>query len=295
MNCRNPTAKFPKWVALIPTKANSTASNATSVGKVRVQRTPEKLPANNTAIHSCVAPLFKWNNSDHLLEWMEFNLILGVNHFTFYLHSASSAVRQILELYRQRGVVTIVPWQLPPIFPVTFESLWPPSKTRLHYGGQIGAYNDCLYRNMHRAKWLMVTDLDELIVPKQGNITSLHDVLGQLRSKNPRITSFLFSSYFFARQPGNFRPFFASYKRKAQILTNNCTAIHSVSATDKVAVHNVVQKRGGGVIWVNSEIAGLHHYRLNKSLAPVEDRTAQRYVGILLEKVRLRKSEFGLN
>ena len=57
-----------------------------------------------------------------------------------------------------------------------------------HYFGQTLSINECVYRNMHRVKYLVYTDLDEFIVPK----TSL-----RWEEMMKKIENFQYGSYLF--------------------------------------------------------------------------------------------------
>ena len=295
VSCRNPTGKLPKWLALVTPGNHSRADAA----KVPVALMPAKPPADDRSLHSCVAPVFRWNNTDRLVEWIELNRLLGVQNFTFYLHSVSRQVARVLEFYRSRGLVTLVPWKLPSVIPVTTKSLWPPSATHLHYGGQIGAYNDCLLRNMHRAKWIMITDLDEMIVPRLGDQDSLPVILQHLKQQNS--VTFLFNQFAFDIKPETranaSELFFPSFnRRKAVTDANLCKAIHLATGIEKVGVHNLFQSSPAYRAWgsdrVPSDVARLHHYR--KVEASVQDTAMLRFADALLQRFKARKVELGL-
>ncbi|CAG2257473.1 glycosyltransferase family 92 protein F13G3.3-like [Mytilus edulis] len=104
----------------------------------------------------CVAPLHgPYDNVNELIEMIELNKILGADHFTFYNFNISSRVNRILDHYIKQGMVDIVPWNMPI------------NLTRIHYYGQMAALNDCLYRNRHKSRYIVVQDMDEFIIPKK--------------------------------------------------------------------------------------------------------------------------------
>ncbi|KOB74600.1 UPF0392 protein [Operophtera brumata] len=57
----------------------------------------------------------------------------------------------VLYHYRRQGLITLLPWKLPIV-----------SKVEIRTEGQFAAFNDCLYRSMQNAGWLLVLDVDEL-------------------------------------------------------------------------------------------------------------------------------------
>ena len=54
------------------------------------------------------------------------------------------------------GLVKLLPWNLDMI-----------SQKEIRTEGLFAALNDCLYRNMKSVKYLIMMDLDELIIPYQ--------------------------------------------------------------------------------------------------------------------------------
>ena len=100
------------------------------------------------------SPLFNMNDVQFIIQTIEMNRILGAEWFTFYVHSASPAVMRVLQDYAKEGVVEVVMSTIPTTFNV-------------HYYGQSSLLQDCAYRNMYKVKYLLFTDLDEIIVPQK--------------------------------------------------------------------------------------------------------------------------------
>lgn len=129
----------------------------------------------------------------NLIEFMEFYQMMGATHFSFYNKSMSSRVGRVLEYYRDKGVVTILPWELPPY--LIFE------KT-LRVDGIFAALNDCLYRSSFYKSYMYVAavDVDEYIVPrKDKDFLELMEHLDPLGPSQPLNiqASFLFRNMFF--------------------------------------------------------------------------------------------------
>uniref|UniRef100_A0A6P7FPK6 Glycosyltransferase family 92 protein n=2 Tax=Diabrotica virgifera virgifera TaxID=50390 RepID=A0A6P7FPK6_DIAVI len=112
----------------------------------------------------CVKPLhFEYNRALQLIEFIELNRLLGVDHFTFYNHTVGNQVDCVLRDYIDRGLVTVLPWNLDMI-----------SQKDIRTEGLFAALNDCLYRFMYKYTHLLLIDLDEYILPKNN------DTLGQM-------------------------------------------------------------------------------------------------------------------
>ena len=104
------------------------------------------------------------------------NRLLGAESFTVYIHNASWESLKILEKYSKNGLAEVIDnWGMN--FP-----------GKAHYYGQLLSITDCLYRNIFRVKYLVYTNLDEIIVPLK------HISWGSLMEEldNPRTGSFNF-------------------------------------------------------------------------------------------------------
>lgn len=93
-----------------------------------------------------------------ILEFIELNRILGVQHFTFYNHTIGEQVACILKRYIAEGVVTVLPWKLNMA-----------SQKEIRTEGLFAALNDCLYRSMYKFSHVLLIDLDEFIMPRNND------------------------------------------------------------------------------------------------------------------------------
>ena len=105
-----------------------------------------------------VGAIFK-NEAKYLKEWIEFNRIVGVQHFYMYNNFSDDNYMEVLEPYIQEGIVDLIDW---------------PVKQ-----GQISAYKDCYDKHRKDAKWIGFIDIDEYIVPNK--MDSIYDFLKLMR------------------------------------------------------------------------------------------------------------------
>ncbi|KAH0815356.1 hypothetical protein GEV33_007435 [Tenebrio molitor] len=159
--------KYSACFVLCPLLANQSVPASVSVVS-KIKSSPTNLltvinnyndsgkPSNRFAV--CIKPLhFDYNRALQILEFIELNRIMGVEHFTFYNHTIGPQVGCILQDYVDRGLVTLLPWQLNML-----------SQKEIRTEGLFAALNDCLYRSMNLYSHVLLIDLDEYIIPRNN-------------------------------------------------------------------------------------------------------------------------------
>ena len=62
----------------------------------------------------CVQPLHSgYNRALWFVEFIEMYRLLGADHFYFYDHSPGPEIKRILQYYEEKGLVTLLSWNLP--------------------------------------------------------------------------------------------------------------------------------------------------------------------------------------
>ena len=91
------------------------------------------------------------NESIYIKEWIEYHLLLGINHFYLYDNESSDNLHEILRPYIDKGIVTYI---------------YCPGKKM-----QMPAYNDAIARFKKNSHWMAFIDADEFIVlnPEYSN------------------------------------------------------------------------------------------------------------------------------
>ena len=84
--------------------------------------------------------IFK-NEARVLKEWIEYHLLIGVDHFYLYNNFSDDNYLSVLSPYIERDIVTLIDW------PIEF--------------GQMSAYNDCYQKTKQETHWLGYIDADE--------------------------------------------------------------------------------------------------------------------------------------
>lgn len=95
-----------------------------------------------------ICAIFK-NEASYLREWIEFNHLVGIEHFYMYNNNSDDDYETVLKPYIENGLVTLIQWP--------------------HNQMQMECYKDCIQNFADETKWLGFIDIDEFIVPKSTN------------------------------------------------------------------------------------------------------------------------------
>ncbi|XP_055897971.1 beta-1,4-galactosyltransferase galt-1-like isoform X1 [Biomphalaria glabrata] len=153
---------------------------------------PERIQRNFTV---CYSMLFNFNTPYQLVQNVEFNRVLGAEHFFLYRESVSSAVDTVLKHYQRQGFLTVIEWPIP--------------VGEIHYHGQILSLNDCAYRNRGVSRYVVIQDTDEFIIPHQhDNWTELIEVLNKEfeqsnKSPSENLGAYIVLSSFYQQSPSS--------------------------------------------------------------------------------------------
>ncbi|XP_018322193.1 beta-1,4-galactosyltransferase galt-1 isoform X2 [Agrilus planipennis] len=147
-----------------------------------------QLPTKKYAV--CVKPLhYNYDKMMQIVEFIELNRIMGVEHFVFYNHTVGHQVDCLLREYISKGVVTLLPWDLDLL-----------SQKEIRTEGLFAAMNDCLYRTMYRFSHVLFIDFDEYIIPRsKPTLPELIENL-QRQRRGPEVGAYSFQNAFFYLQ-----------------------------------------------------------------------------------------------
>ncbi len=97
----------------------------------------------------------------YLKEWLEYHLIIGVDHFYLYNNFSQDNYKEILAPYIETGKVTLIDWPIPQ--------------------GQMAAYADCTEKFGAETNWIGFIDLDEYVVPNHDD--NIKEFLARFRHR----------------------------------------------------------------------------------------------------------------
>ncbi|XP_065551735.1 uncharacterized protein LOC136022422 [Lathamus discolor] len=156
-------------------------------------RQAEPFPVDFTV---CISAMFgHYNNVLQFIQSMEMYKILGVQKVVIYKNNCSHLMEKVLRLYTEEGTVEIIPWPINSHLKVSSEWHFMHDGTHIGYYGQITALNDCIYRNMQRSKFVVLTDADEIILPLKH--PDWKTMMSSLQEQNPGTAVFLFENHIF--------------------------------------------------------------------------------------------------
>ena len=134
--------------------------------------------------------------------------------------------------------------------------------------------NDCMYRNMYRARKLVVTDLDEMIVPRtKGNYKEMLEAIDEAQPNNHPAKSYMFpNDYFFFELPQNeseskklltmryqhrLKPSPYGYSVKSITDIQSCICLHNHYCWKKTKLYDTP----GHTTYVNVDLGLNQHYK----------------------------------
>ncbi|XP_030064002.1 uncharacterized protein LOC115473303 [Microcaecilia unicolor] len=156
-------------------------------------REPTALSAEFTV---CISTMFgNYNNALQFIHSMEMYKLLGAQKVIIYKTNCSQLMEKLLQYYITEGTVEVISWPIKDYLNTSSKWHYSMDAKDIGYYGQITALNDCIYRNMYTSKYVLLNDLDEIILPfKHWNWTTMMEYL---QEQNPNHGVFLFENHIF--------------------------------------------------------------------------------------------------
>ena len=189
-SCRvPPSKKIPINVSLVTT-SNIHASTLLPV------QVPTK-PSQQIEFGHCMSILYWKQDPYRLVEWLEIHRLWGVGEVNIYGHDLDNTTTSILDRYVREGYVRYE--EVPTVLEDDDDSN---EYTILMNMSPV--LNDCMYRNLYRYRYVVCSDLDEMIVPR-GRHRNYADVIAYVdqhrnvtsSSNADPIRSYLFRNVYF--------------------------------------------------------------------------------------------------
>ncbi|XP_031427090.1 uncharacterized protein LOC116221360 [Clupea harengus] len=144
----------------------------------------------------CISNLFQeYNNALQFAQTMEVYKLIGVQRVVIYNTSCGPDVEKILKYYRKEGMLEVVPWPIDKFLPPSTGWKYDLHHGDMHYYGQLTTLNECIYRYMYQSKYLLLNDIDEIIMPY--NHANLENLMGTLQQQHPNVGVFSIENHIF--------------------------------------------------------------------------------------------------
>lgn len=133
-----------------------------------------------------IAAIFK-NENAYLQEWLEFHILVGVQHFYLYDNDGGAEARELLEPYIEMGYVTRHPWTH--LDNTRYDRATPLKQRNKNHA----AFGHAARTYRSRFRWIMKIDVDEFLFPLVGDtIPPLLERYNRRRVKGIRVPRFNF-------------------------------------------------------------------------------------------------------
>ncbi|KAL2092662.1 hypothetical protein ACEWY4_012460 [Coilia grayii] len=146
----------------------------------------------------CISNLFgEFNNALQFVQTMEVYKLIGIQRVVIYNTSCGPEVEKVLKHYSKEGILEVVPWPIDKFLkpsPGWQPGLFPGD---LHYYGQLTTLNECIYRNMYQSRYILLNDIDEIIMPYKH--ASLGDLMDTLQKQHPASGVFKIENHIFPK------------------------------------------------------------------------------------------------
>uniref|UniRef100_A0A3B3HLQ5 Glycosyltransferase family 92 protein n=1 Tax=Oryzias latipes TaxID=8090 RepID=A0A3B3HLQ5_ORYLA len=194
--CRIPESCNATHVTLL-TKQNPVNISDQLWLPIRNRKTHNKETRLNFTV--CISTLFgDYNNVLQFTQSLEMYKLLGVNRVVIYNTNCGPDLDRLLKSYSQEGFVEIVPWPINQYLNPSRGWNFKEHGGDLHYFGQIITLNDCIYRSMERSRYVLLNDIDEIIMPYQHD--NLNSMMDMLQSQHSNVAEFLIENHIFSKK-----------------------------------------------------------------------------------------------
>jgi len=178
------TNVLPVSVSISNVSNCDAASSSAEIPVGNLEQHRRKLPRKKFGVFLGGPLVLKEHLIENLTRFIQMSRMMGADLFTMYVNpelSGQEAIKFLQKSYPD--LVRLIEWR-------NFQVHRP-----LHYYGQLVLITDCLYRSMYEVDYLVMMDLDEMILPVNHN--SWAELVASLEKKGS-YAAFSFLNRFFA-------------------------------------------------------------------------------------------------
>lgn len=135
----------------------------------------------NYKLTMCVPIVYGDFNSEALVEWFEFQKHFGVEKISMHIWNVSQENWKVFEYYRSDGILDIYRLDAPYNISYKFEKNKKKAPQKPYFVEALYATDlvECMLRNNQRSQYIMLIDLDEILVPHKYN--NFHELLNDYK------------------------------------------------------------------------------------------------------------------
>ena len=224
-----------------------------------------------------------------IVSWLEIQLVVGVEHITIYDQNIGPSILIKLQSYQRKGFVDIIDWKLNN------------TENRIGVNGQLGLINDCFYRYLGKAQYILFIDKDELIIPHFKS--NLKEMINYINERQHHITQYRFYNSFWhdvgevvsEAESYTIRNLYMPVYFKRTHRTADCPSttryknIIETKYAARIGVHHVYSMKKGQKRYQVPPWIGLMHHYMSPDYAvnevKIRDDIMSKYVDELMSKM----------
>ncbi|XP_064410328.1 beta-1,4-galactosyltransferase galt-1-like [Latimeria chalumnae] len=146
----------------------------------------------------CISTLHSnYNNVLQFIQSIEMYRILGAQKVFVYKENCSPMLEKTIQYYSKEGIIEVIDWPIGFYFNLSRGWRFSKHPGEIGYHGQIATLNDCVYRNMYRSKYVLLNDIDEIILPIKHQ--DWHKLMVFLEKAHPHTGVFLIQNHIFPK------------------------------------------------------------------------------------------------
>ncbi|XP_029468820.1 beta-1,4-galactosyltransferase galt-1-like [Rhinatrema bivittatum] len=144
----------------------------------------------------CISTMFgNYNNVLQFIQAIEMYKLLGAQKVMIYKTSCSQLIEKVLQYYTSEGTVEVLLWPINEYLNISPNWHYMNDGKDIGYFAQLATLNDCIYRNMYRSKFVVLIDIDEIILPQKHQ--NWKEMMDDLQEEHPDVGIFLFQRFLF--------------------------------------------------------------------------------------------------
>ncbi|CAF0925695.1 unnamed protein product [Didymodactylos carnosus] len=203
ISCPIPEGKYATRKKFLPQSVTLFETNCTKLGNSLPIRNNRPLDGKKQSFAVCVKGL-EFRSEDisiKLIEWIELLNLLGADKIFFYEFDIHPNISQVLEYYQQQDKVHVEKLTLPGSQPNSPEIREKYLKEKMvnRRQNEVIPYNDCFYKNIYFYHYILLLDIDEVIMSLQHRtwLEMIQEIQRNWLNKNETYTSFSARNVYF--------------------------------------------------------------------------------------------------